>query len=425
MKEAAFIILPVIMVCTNLIIMLLSLPRKKPLSFILLACGAMIAVNAIADIFIAKHGFSETARNFLFLRTLPYLPLIIWLFNGFIFQKMFAFFMQITLTSMLNIVIGTLVIGFMQYGEQVYFLSLMIISFIVFFVYVILVWRFGRQLLERLFAYGHSKEWALYSLSAAITFFILEIISRLFFGNIYNLPAALIILLFVLWSFIILCFAIINTHEKTKKQYEAEFARDIISSGREHYQKMNEINETLRIMRHDYKYHLNTISELLNSGNKSDIESYLADIQNQLSEKVLYFYCSNTVINALLVSYSERCIKQNTKYSVNISMPQTITVPNYEMCIILGNLLENALNACQNIETNRFIELAIKTQGEHLAVMVKNSFNGIVTETEGSLISPKKGGGFGLRSVKAVSSRYNGELIIEWDSKTFTAYVMI
>ena len=101
------------------------------------------------------------------------------------------------------------------------------------------------------------------------------------------------------------------------------------------------------------------------------------------------------------------------------------------MCIILGNLLENAVEACQKTEGGK-IELMTRTQGAHLAVMVKNSFNGTVAEENGQPVSTKKNSnghgyrrGYGLRSVGAIAARYGGNVFTEWDTGTFTAYVML
>jgi sensor histidine kinase regulating citrate/malate metabolism len=178
-------------------------------------------------------------------------------------------------------------------------------------------------------------------------------------------------------------------------------------------------------MRHDNKYHFDTIRELLHSGDIAATEKYLNEIKTHFSDKPIPFYCTNYVINALLASYSERCAKLNVKFSIRIAMPDKVYVPNYEMCIIIGNLLENAVHACEKIKNNRKIEFEIKTQGSHVAVMVKNNFNGIIAAHDGFPVSKKENGGLGLRSVQVVAARYNGKLMTEWDNEFFTAYVLL
>jgi sensor histidine kinase regulating citrate/malate metabolism len=188
---------------------------------------------------------------------------------------------------------------------------------------------------------------------------------------------------------------------------------------------MNKFHDTLRILRHDYKYHLDTIGELLSSGNKEETEKYLSEIKTQFANKELPVFCSNSVLNALLAGYAERCANVDISFSAKISLPDRITVPNYEMCIVLGNLLENAVEACNRQDGIRKIVVVVNTQGANLAIMVKNSYSGEVTQDSDRLVSKKKDGGLGLRSVQAVASRHNGELMTEWDDKIFSAYVLM
>jgi len=232
-------------------------------------------------------------------------------------------------------------------------------------------------------------------------------------------------LLFILWGFAVLCFTIINTHEKSKTIREAEFAANVISSGRDYYQKIDEMQDKLRIMRHDFKYHLTAISELTEAGDNKEIDRYLVDLQAQLSENEIQNYCSNSIINALLSRYAERCAKSGVKYDIVTSLPQTLTIPNYDLCIVLGNLLENALEACEKLAEGKYIELRLKPLENQLALMVRNCFDGELTTDGEKVVSTKKEGGLGLKSVEAVVARYDGELITEWDENTFTAYITI
>ena len=99
---------------------------------------------------------------------------------------------------------------------------------------------------------------------------------------------------------------------------------------------------------------------------------------------------------------------------------------------MLGNLLENAVEACQKPDSpsERKIELVIKPQGEQLAVMVQNTFDGRVVKDGEQLVSTKKDGGghgyrqgLGLQSVKAVVERYGDIFRFDYDDQWFRACV--
>lgn len=423
-------ILGTVQLTINISTMFLTLPAKRSVRFsiVLLLVFTLILFGTLFLTGLINNDLANLVG-------LVYLPIMLWLFKGHIFQKTFAFFLQYLLTTLqISVAVATVslfsgnenssatVVGLMaNSASKTEILFIFALISVLFAVYTFLVIKYGRVVFQKLFIHGHPSEWLLYSFGAVFSFAVMIVIRN----SSISAWQHIVVLLFILWSFVMLCFAVINAHEKSKQRYEAEFARDVISTGREHYQKMNEMYDTLRVMRHDYKYHLDTIGELLYSGNKTEAEKYLTDTQKQLSERQLANYCSNTVLNALLANYSERCAKMKVKYDVNVSIPKVISIPNYEMCIILGNLLENAVEASSRHNGRRRIELVINTQGTHLAIMVKNNFNGDIAQDNGLPLSTKKDGGLGLRSVQAVAARHGGELMTEWDGTVFAAYVLM
>ncbi len=210
-----------------------------------------------------------------------------------------------------------------------------------------------------------------------------------------------------------------------KERYEADFARGIVATGREHYQKMDEMYGRLRILRHDYKYHLNATRKMLQAGDTQGADKYLTVMELKLSGCEVQNFCTNHVINALVADYAERCETLNIRLDVSMSMPESLSIPDYDLCIILGNLLENAVNACEKLEENRSIKLETKRIQNQLLFMVKNSFDGKIHHKDGMPLSQKENGGFGLGSVKEVIEGHGGDLTFSWDREFFTAFVAV
>lgn len=349
--------------------------------------------------------------------------------KGALAGKTFLFFTQIYIMNVIFYLSGLITEVFAEYGSYLYYALFISVVLGFYVIYVVLTIYRGKNVCSTLFAYTDNRIWFLYSVLPMCSFFVLKeyyfITASIIPLSITRDPFHILLPIFMLAGFVFVIIAIINSHHKIAARYEAEHSREIISTGRDHYQKMNEMYETISILRHDYKHHLNTISELARTGNIDEIKKHLADTQVRLPDDDLRFYCNNPVLNALFASYSERCAREHITYEVQLSMPETLSIPNYDMCIILGNLLENAMEACMKKERGRKIELSIKTQGSHLAVMVKNSYNGVMNEENGQPASAKKDGGYGLRSIGAVIARYDGHMLTEWDDDTFTAYVLL
>jgi len=427
MKEIALVIVPFFSVFTNVFVLMFCLTRKKSLFFVICSFVIMTAVNALIIMPLILNGYYELSEKIKIFLSLLYLPLVILLFKEMLFQRLFAFFMLMTTISFLRLLGITLANLFIPYGENINYLMLLIITFLIDFIYIILVIKYGRKLFKKVFAFGRAKEWILYLLSAAASWFLLEYLHPLYQSNLIMVLA---VIFFVMWSFIILLFAIINTHERMKQKYAADFSRDIIAAGRDHYQRMNEQFDALRVMKHDYKFHLKTMMDMLINGDFEKSKEYLSGLHEQFEQQELPNFCSNVVINSLVSDYAGKCKELNITFNVSISIPHDFTVPNYEMCIVIGNLLENALEACKKMVPlegdNRQIKLVLKPKGKQLILMVRNNFNGEVVLDGERFVSTKKddNGGIGLESVMAVTDRFGEMFRIYYDNKFFSVFVL-
>jgi hypothetical protein len=283
----------------NLTMMCIIFPLRFSRAFTVL--GLVLSLAA----FYAGHYwlFETLAPRYGGLPALVFLPVSIAFFKARLFHILFAYFLQFFITSIQVVLSLTLSGYFARYGGYPMvpvFVTSMICMIIV---YIFLTFGYARRFFNSLFSYNRPSEWLYYSLGLVFAFSVV-MARRLVSDGIW---VDLLLLLFILWSVGILCYTIITLHAKAKHKYEAEFARSIISSGSEHYKKMDSLRDTLRVMQHDYKYHLDTMSQLLRSGKPEETEKYLDEIRKKHDGDNLSLYCSNPVLNALIASYAERC----------------------------------------------------------------------------------------------------------------------
>lgn len=417
MNELIFMVVCATGITANIISMMIIFPRKKSLAFTI---TMFAAVSAALSGFLT---FTHTWGEFGGAMCIVYIPLFIFLFRGLLFQKLFAFFMLVLLAIWqlrLGIALAQI---FAPRGSDDYSRLLFCIVMPFYIAYTVLIYLFGRKLFGKLFVHGRTIEWVLYTIGVMLSFFVMIRLQP-----VPNMPLYLLLMFFIMWGFFILCFAIINTHDKSKQKYELSLAQNALSAGREHYQKMNELYDTIRILRHDYKFHLNAASQLMRSGSKEDIENYLKSVEVQLSEKELPKFCENPVVNALLASYAERCAKLDIALTIDAPLPEKLSIDNYELCIICGNILENAVEACMKLKTARRIELYVKvTDGNQLVAYGQNSCadDSVLWIEDGQLVSAKQDGGYGLQSIQAVAKRHNGNMQTERDKDKFMTYVRL
>ena len=413
--DTAFLVITVITLIINYLTMFIAFPHR--FGKIATICVPII-FSVVVHIILYLTGTQSTFYRFY--GGFAHAPLFIILSKGYFLQRVFVIFFVMVCTGF-QLALASAISGiFTQAESNEFWLTVFILTMFMYTVYTLFILRFARSLFARIFISSGKKIWLLFSFMAAFTYAAMVVVISVSDG-----VQRISLLVFAFCTFCALCYAIINTHEKTKRRLEAEFANSIISSGRGHYEKMNEMQDALRIMRHDAKYQISVAREMLRSGKKEELEEYLTETESLVTENELPVFCDNPVVNALLSGYAERCRKSDIRYGFTIALPENMVIPNYEMCVVFGNLLENAVEAALKLDSGRYIELKANYKHQQFAVTIKNSFNGTVLSDDGQPVSGKKDGGFGLRSVHAVTERYGGKLIAEWDEDTFTAYVMM
>ncbi len=356
-------------------------------------------------------------------RGLFYFIAFVWLFKNPFPQKLFCHFLVMSITSFEIAVAAFAAEYFAPVSSVAYLMIIVALTVIMYFCQIAALLRWGRGIARRLFVETSAKEELLYSFGVVFTFCTMAYVNTTFFGL-----QRLFLMMFALWGVFILCFAIINTQEKTRHKSEADFAASIISNASGHYRQIDALHSQIHILRHDMKYSLMVFDKLLQEDNRAELERYLGEVTQRLAQTEPRAYCANNVINVLLSSYAERCEEQNIAFDAAVYLPEELPVPNYELCIVIGNLLENAVEACQKLPSGRRAELIIKPLGEQLVIKAANTYGdgeGEGAKSGAPPASTKKHGGLGLRSVRAVAEKYWGELMIDRDGVVFTAYVTL
>ena len=179
--------------------------------------------------------------------------------------------------------------------------------------------------------------------------------------------------------------------------------------------------------RHDFRNHINVILGKLQYKDKEDAISYIYEMSSDIYRLEQNIYTDNVVINSILLSKKKESEEHNIKISLDLNMDYDIKVSDIDMCIILGNLLDNSIEACSNIEGDRFIDLKIVSQTNRLIIKISNNTNGNLNEVDGKFFTTKKSGihGLGLIQIDEIVKKYNGYINRKHESNIFTTYINI
>ena len=117
--------------------------------------------------------------------------------------------------------------------------------------------------------------------------------------------------------------------------------------------------------------------------------------------------------------------------SAHVDLPASIPMDNLDLCILLGNLLDNAIEACRRIEgadASRTISVRGGIKGTNLILSISNSYNGVLRQNGGRYESLKKNrrvSGLGLFNVRDVVERHHGTMDIQHDENTFSISILL
>ena len=187
--------------------------------------------------------------------------------------------------------------------------------------------------------------------------------------------------------------------------------------------------EQLKSFRHDVKIHLATLRDLSLKSNTREIIGYLDLLLGDVEKSEIYSDTGNLPFDSIINFKLKNASKDNIKLNLNVLIPPVINIEIVDVITILGNLLDNALNAVKELD-EKWITLNIQFSKGTLFLKIENPFDGALKfkdDSGGKLASIKHGGehGYGLRNVKKSVDKYNGEIKISTANNIFSVNILL
>ncbi|MCI2056623.1 MAG: ATP-binding protein [Oscillibacter sp.] len=194
------------------------------------------------------------------------------------------------------------------------------------------------------------------------------------------------------------------------------------------YESLKGRMEETRQARHDLRQHLRLMQAYVDTGNVSALQEYLKAYGQSLPVDTGIRYCENTVADTVVRYYAEQAQAQGVSFSAKLALPEALPLPEPDLCVLLGNLLENALESCKkHLDDSPYIRMGGKLVGaQMLTIIVDNCpADEPKRERERLLSSKRPSAGTGTASVRAIAERYGGEARFSWKDKVFSAEVVL
>lgn len=366
-------------------------------------------VSAVSFTVLKLFDFLMLLRLCPFFISIPAMLALYFISENSPWQAVFHYTMQVSISTVLAIT-QTIIVTLLHGGRIMDFC----IRFSMYALCIAVEWIFVRKNFLKL-NYLPDKNWRILSF-VPTGFIALIFLIGLYPVHYLDAPQN-IIYLYAITAIMLLVYMIIfhtltSQHDLQSSEHTNSILVSQLNSVKKHLDTINETEEHLKIYRHDMRFYLAGISEMLKNGNADEALKLIGGADTRLDESRYKVYCDDKMINAVLSYYIDKAEANGIKTEISFLPPDELAIDIVDFTVMLSNALENAVNACMKIENPGERRLRIKTKNVNQYIIeIANSFDGIVEFDDNGLPkSPNAGHGIGTRSIAAFAEK-NGALL--------------
>jgi signal transduction histidine kinase len=206
---------------------------------------------------------------------------------------------------------------------------------------------------------------------------------------------------------------------KSAAEEELKEVEHRIALEKSHYYAVQRRREQLEKIRLDFHSRLE-VAMKLEAGKDASARNMIAAMSDQINQTRENTYCGIPVVNAILTEKEEVCLQAEINLQVSLDIPQLPWIEQMHLCSIFGNLLDNAITACKQMEHNEppVIRLSSMVDGDYMFIKVTNPSNKPGRK-------PVAGRGYGFRILSDLAKRYGGSFQSHYHNGIFTAVVSL
>ena len=233
-----------------------------------------------------------------------------------------------------------------------------------------------------------------------------------------------LILLLILLHFYAMFFLMANSLNKNARLMQENH---FLSLQQTRYENLCAAIEETRHARHDMRHHFLQLSSLAEKGDLEKIKEYLSEATEKIPAQNLHL-CKNQAADSVLGYYCALAERENISFHAKADLPAHIAIDEIDMCLILSNLLENAIQASRKTESSRRkINVTAYLHHNHLLlIQVENTFDGKIEKKDDIFQSSKRpGDGIGIQSVRHIAEKNGGASNFTFEDGVFTAQIML
>lgn len=227
-------------------------------------------------------------------------------------------------------------------------------------------------------------------------------------------------------------FILVYLYDSLSIMFQERTQAAIILREKDYYHEQSEMlkrkHEELRQFRHDMENRIIVMQQMLKDREYGTAMEYTEQISEKLRQTEIYCITGNTAIDSVLNYKLTKASEKGIKIKSNVAIPEKIGIDDEDIVVILGNLLDNAIEATEKLKEDKYISIDLEYDKGSVFIHVINSYDSLVRFSNGKILTRKEDEylhGIGLQSVNTVVKKYNGLLDIEHDNLEFTVNVLL
>lgn len=245
----------------------------------------------------------------------------------------------------------------------------------------------------------------------------------------YGLFNGMMLILIITLTYVIISIVISSVNQKIQSEYKYKLVDAQIELQKQNYKSLNQSIENYNAFKHDVRHHLIAIKLMIDAENYTAASEYMEKFCEIEGTQDIDVLCNNFTIDSILKYYMSNALNYNVDFKVNVNIPQDINIDNFDLAVVIGNCVENAIEACGKIigKDKKYIDIKAEIKGFNLILIIKNSFNGHVIK-EGNIIKTSKKSqkhGIGLSNVRKIAEKYNGFFDVKYTDSEFEVSIIM
>lgn len=195
-----------------------------------------------------------------------------------------------------------------------------------------------------------------------------------------------------------------------------------------YYEELSEKSKQLVSLRHDFKNHLNIIAGRLEQKDYTEALSYLERITAVTKSAGDLIITNNATVSAILQSKKVECERKGIGFTYTAAFEKIYKLTDMDFTIILGNILDNAIEAQEEVRAGKYLAVSITQADTYLVIQCENPYLASPMKKNGRLVTSKEDSefhGVGLLNVSDVCERYGGDFHYTYDNSIFTVRIML